>query len=100
MHSYPFFGIYLFFYKVNISLLREIVVPLGAVSGALLVTMLLRKIIFAHISPIVTILICYVFGLFVYWSVLLLLRDFRESELKGAYFSRVIKGLGQLLRVF
>ncbi|MCR5256138.1 MAG: hypothetical protein K6D96_09475 [Acetatifactor sp.] len=94
------FAIYLFVYKVNISLLREVVVPMGAVAGALLITMLLRKIIFSHISPIVTIFICYIFGLFAYWSFLLLLRDFREGELKGAYFAGIIKGLGQLLRVF
>lgn len=80
--------------------LNTIVVPLGAGVGAGLVCLLVRKLLSPHLGSFVTLLVAFVAAGAVYWTALLLLRNFREQELEAIPGGKLIGILGQMLRVF
>ena len=79
--------------------LRNIIIPVvsGAVSsiGLLLIT----NFAAAHLGNLFTLILCIPIGLLIYHAVLLLLRNYTESELKLMPLGGVIYSLGQILRV-
>ena len=79
--------------------LRNILIPIvsGAVSAIFLV--IITNAAAAHLGNLFTALICIPIGLIIYHSVLLLLRNYSDAELKLMPFGGVLYSLGQILKV-
>ncbi len=79
--------------------LRNILIPVvsGAVTAIFLV--IITNAAAAHLGNLFTIIICIPIGLIIYHSVLLLLRNYSDAELKLMPFGGVLYSLGQILKV-
>ena len=84
----------------EIEWIPVIAVPVGGACIFGLVCLLLGKVLTPHLGNTVTAIVCLVIGLVVYWVVLLLFRSIREQELKCIPGARLIRAMGQMLRVF
>ncbi len=84
----------------GIEWLQAIAIPVGAVSLAGLLSMFLGKILTPHLGNVVTAFVCLVLSFIVYWGILLMLRSFRDQELKYIFGGRIIRAAGQTLHVF
>ena len=75
---------------------------LPAVTGAVasLICMLIGKALTPHLGNLVTLLAALVVSVSLYLSALLLLHNFREQALEMVPGGRLIRALGQMLRVF
>lgn len=82
------------------DLLRVLVVPVLAACAAGLAGMLLEKLFTPHLGSLVSVLVCLILTDALYWTALLLLRNFKETELDYVTGGRLILSFGQLLRVF
>lgn len=80
--------------------LQLVVVPCGAAFVAGLLCVLLGRILTSHLGSAVTLIVLFVVGYSLYWALLILLRNFREQELDVILEGRLIRALGQMLRVF
>ncbi len=80
--------------------LQLILKPGGAAAGAGLVCALLAKLFTPHLGNGVTVLAAFLVSGAIYWMILLLVRDFREQELEVIPGGRLIRSLGQMLRVY
>lgn len=79
--------------------LQIFVIPAGAVCITGLLCMLLSKLIAPHLGDAVTLIVCVVPAVAVYWVLLLLARNFREQELENIPGGRWIITFGQMLRL-
>lgn len=86
--------------RVQPDWLSVFVVPLGSGVGAGLVCLLIQKLLASHLGSLAVLVIAFAVAGLVYWTALLLLRNFREQELEVIPGGRLIGMLGQLLRVF
>ncbi len=79
--------------------LRNILIPIvsGAVSAIFLV--IITNAAAAHLGNLFTVIICIPIGLIIYHSVLLLLRNYSDAELKLMPFGGLLYSLGQILKV-
>ncbi len=79
--------------------LRNILIPIvsGAVCAIFLV--IITNAAAAHLGNIFTVVICIPIGLIIYHSVLLLLRNYSDAELKLMPFGGLLYSLGQILKV-
>lgn len=79
--------------------LRNILIPVvsGAVCAIFLV--IITNAAAAHLGNLFTVVICIPIGLIIYHSVLLLLRNYSDAELKLMPFGGVLYSLGQILKV-
>ena len=79
--------------------LRNILIPIvsGAVCAIFLV--IITNAAAAHLGNLFTVVICIPIGLIIYHSVLLLLRNYSDAELKLMPFGSVLYSLGQILKV-
>lgn len=84
----------------GIEWLQIVAVPVGASCIAGLVSMFLGKLFTPHLGNLVTVFVCFIISFIVYWVILLLLRSFREQELKHIPGGGIIRAAGQTLRVF
>lgn len=82
------------------DILQMLVVPGAVASVAGLVCLLLGKALTPHVGNLAAVLICLVVGMLVYLVALLLLRNIKEQELNAIPFGKLLRALGQLLRVF
>ncbi len=80
--------------------LRVIGIPTGAACVAGLLCMLLGRVFAPHLGNFVTAFVCLVLSAVCYWVILLLLKNFKEQELKNVPGGRLILAAGQILRVF
>ena len=80
--------------------LRLIAIPAGAACAAGLLCMLLGKVFTPHLGNFVTAFVSLVLSAIAYWVILLLLKDFKEQELKSIPGGRLILAAGQILHVF
>lgn len=80
--------------------LQLIAVPGGAAFAAGLLCMLFGRILTPHLGSVVTLIVLFVVCSSVYWALLILLRNFRDQELDVLLEGRLIRALGQMLRVF
>ena len=80
--------------------IQLIVIPGGAVCVSGLLCMLLGKVLTPHLGGAVTLIVLFVVCCALYWVLLILLRNFSEQELDVIPGGRLIRSLGQLLRVF
>lgn len=85
---------------VGMEWLQVLAIPAGAAAVVGLVCMLLGKGLFPHLGGWVTVLVCLVLALLMYWAILLLARSFREQELKYMPGGRLIHAAGRFLHVF
>ncbi|MCM1568912.1 MAG: hypothetical protein NC081_05620 [Roseburia sp.] len=76
------------------------VAPTGAVCGVGLLCLLLKKLLMPHLGAMVTMAICVVCGGFVYWSLLILLRNFKEEELEIIPGGKIIRAMGEMLHIY
>ncbi len=79
--------------------LQIFVIPAGAAAITGLLCMLLSKVISPHLGNVVTLIVCGVVSLAVYWLLLLLARNFSEQELENIPGGKLIITIGQMLRV-
>ena len=79
--------------------LQTFVIPAGAVCVTGLLCMLLCRLAAPHLGDVVTLILCGVVSLTVYWGFLLLSRDFSEQELENIPGGRVIISFGQMLHL-
>lgn len=71
----------------------------AAVVTGLLCT-LFSRVFTPHLGDLVTLVVTLVISCALYWVALLLLRNFREQELEAIPGGKLIRALGQMLRVF
>ena len=81
-------------------MLLVLAVPVAASCLLGLLCLLLGRVLTPHLGNGVTIIVCAVLGAMVYWALLLLLRNFKEQELENIPGGRVIRSMGEMLRVF
>lgn len=80
--------------------LQLILMPAVAATVSGLVCVFLGKAINPHLGDPVTLLVTLVLSCALYWTALLLLRNFRDQELEAIPGGKLIRTLGQMLRVF
>lgn len=80
--------------------LQLLAVPAGAAGVSGLVIMLLAKLLTPHVGNLVTVIVTTVAGAALYWTILILLRNFKEQELESIPGRKIIYAIGQLLRVY
>lgn len=86
--------------RLRADWLQILVVPAAAACVTGFAGMLLARVLSPHMSSFVTLLVCFVITAALYWTGLLLLRNFREQELETIPGGKLINAVGQLLRVF
>ena len=79
--------------------LRNILIPV--ISGAVnaIVVLIITNFSSAHLGNLFTVLICIPISLIVYNSILLLLRNYTDTEIGLMPFGNMLISLGQILRV-
>lgn len=86
--------------RMQIDWLQLFLIPACAAFVAALICLLLGKLFTPHLGDFVTLIVALVVSAALYWVALLLLRNFRESELEAIPGGRLIRALGQMLHVF
>lgn len=86
--------------KLKPDWLRLLFVPLLASAGMGLINIVLVRIMMPHLGEGITLIVCFAVSLFSYWFALLLLRNFKETELESMPGGRIIIGLGQMFHVY
>ncbi|MCR4791655.1 MAG: hypothetical protein K5871_02785 [Lachnospiraceae bacterium] len=79
--------------------LRNILIPVVAGAVTAIFLLLITNAAAAHLGNFFTLLMCIPIGLIIYHSVLLLLRNYSDSELKLMPLGGVLYSLGQILKV-
>lgn len=86
--------------RMSIEWIQTICIPVGCACAAGLLCLFLGKALTPHLGNLVTVIVCFLLSALVYWVILVLLRNFREQELKQIPGGGIIRALGQMLRVF
>ena len=86
--------------RIRFDWLHVLVLPAGAAAVTGLICMLLGRLFTPHLGGLVTVIVTLVVGFCIYWALLILLRGFRETELEVIPGGRLIRAVGQMLRVF
>lgn len=86
--------------RVGIELATQIAIPAAAACVVGLLCIFLGKALSPHLGSLVTIIVCFVISLGVYWIMLLMLHSFREQEIKYIPGGQVIQAIGRALHVF
>lgn len=79
--------------------LQIFIIPLGAACIAGVLCMLLSRLIAPHLGDAVTLIVCGVLSVAVYWGLLLLARNFSEQELENIPGGKWIISFGQMLHL-
>lgn len=79
--------------------LQIFVIPAGAVCITGLLCMLLSVLVSPHLGDAVTLVLCGVLSIVVYWGLLLLARNFNEQELENVPGGKWIISFGQMLHL-
>lgn len=87
-------------FRQKMDWLYVLVVPITAACAAGLVGMMLGKVLTPHLGNFVAAMVCLILSGALYWTGLLLLRNFREQELETVPGGKLLNALGQMLRVF
>ena len=80
--------------------LQLVLIPAVAATVIGLLCTFLGRVITPHLGDPVTLLVTLVVSGALYWTALVLLRNFREQELEAIPGGKLIRSLGQMLRVF
>lgn len=87
-------------FRQKMDWLYVLLVPIVAACAAGLVGMMLGKVLTPHLGNFVAAMVCLILSGALYWTGLLLLRNFREQELEMVPGGKLLNSLGQMLRVF
>lgn len=79
--------------------LQTFVIPAGAVCITGLLCMLVSKVAAPHLGDAVTLILCGVLSIVIYWALLLLARNFSEPELENIPCGKWIISIGQMLHL-
>ncbi len=88
------------FFRSHMDWLKILVIPLGVACVIGLLCMLMAKTLTPHLGNGFTLIITFIVSMFLYWVLLLVVRNFREQELDVIVGGRLIAALGQLLRIY
>lgn len=86
--------------RTGVDMATQIAIPAAAACVVGLLCIFLGKALAPHVGSLVTILVCFAIALVVYWAILLLLRSFREQEIKYIPGGAIIQAVGRALHVF
>lgn len=86
--------------RLRTDWLQTLAVPAGLACATGFVGMLLGRLFTPHLGDAVAALVCFVLMSALYWTALLLFRNFTEQELELVPGGKVISAVGQMLRVF
>lgn len=86
--------------RMSVDWIQTVCIPAGCACAAGLICLFLGKALTPHLGNLVTVIVCFLLSALVYWVILVLLRNFREQELKQMPGGGMIRALGQMLRVF
>lgn len=86
-------------FRQKMDWLYVLVVPVAAACVAGFTGMMLGKVLTPHLGNLVTTIFCLAVSGALYWTGLLLFRNFREQELEVIPGGKLLNALGQLLRV-
>lgn len=87
-------------FRIQPDWLQLLLMPALAAIVAGLICALLGKVFTPHLGDAVTLVVTLAVSIAFYWTSLLLLRNFREQELEVIPGGKLIRALGQMLRVF
>lgn len=80
--------------------LQVAVLPVGAAGVVGVIGMMLGRVLTPHLGNLVMLAVALAVSCFLYWMILLLLRNFKEQELEVIPGGRLIRAMGQTLRVY
>ncbi len=86
--------------RYNVDWLQTVAVPAAIASAVGLILLFLNKIMYPHLGDLITVIVALVVGNLCYWVFLMLMRNFREQELAYTPLGRIIKAIGQMLRIY
>lgn len=86
--------------RLRIDWLRLLIMPLVAGIASGLIGTFLKGVITPHLGDLTAMLLLLMIFAAIYWSLLLLTRNFREQELEFIPGGKILNMLGQLLRVY
>lgn len=86
--------------KYNIDWLQGIAVPAGAACAMGLIIMFIIRVIHPHMGDLITVIVAFVLSNLIYWIFLMVLRNFREQELGYTPCGKLVRIIGQMLRVY
>lgn len=86
--------------RMQIDWLQLILIPACSAFVTALICLLLGKVFTPHLGDFVTLIVAFAVSLALYWVALLLLRNFRETELEALPGGKLIRALGQMLHIY
>lgn len=86
--------------RYNIDWLQAVAVPAGLSCAVGLILLFLNKILHPHLGDLITVIVALALGNLLYWLFLMLMRNFREQELGYTPCGKIIRGIGQMLRIY
>ena len=86
--------------RFNIDWLQHLAIPAGAACVTGLVLLFISRGTVPHLGSLAGILVCLVIGMACYVFLLLLIRNFRDQELNFIPGGKLIRMIGQALRIF
>lgn len=84
----------------GIDWVQTLGLPAGCACVVGLLCLFVGRMIFPHLGAVVTVIVCLVGAWVIYWAALILLRNFREQELKHVPAGGLVRVFGQMLRVY
>lgn len=87
-------------FRQRMDWLYVLVMPTAVACVAGLAGMLLGKVLTPHLGNLVALIVCLILSAALYWTGLLLLRNFREQELEVIPGGKLLNAIGQMLRVY
>lgn len=84
----------------GIDWVQSLGLPAGCACVVGLVCLFVGKAISPHLGALVTVIVCLAASWIVYWIALVLMRNFREQDLKHVPAGGLVRVLGQMLRVY
>lgn len=85
---------------LRVDWLQVLIIPAVAATAEGLLCLLLNTLLSPHMGKVILLVICLAVSGPVYWTALLLLRNFSEQELEHIPGGKLIFGLGQMLNVY
>lgn len=86
--------------RYGIDWLQTIAVPAGVACAMGLILLFLSKVMYPHLGDLITVLVSLILGNLIYWIFLMIMRNFREQELAYIPCGKLIRIIGQMLRVY
>lgn len=86
--------------RYNIDWMQTVAVPVGIACAVGLILLFLNKIMHPHLGNLITVIVGLVVGNLLYWGVLMLMGNFREQDIPYTPCGRIVKAIGQMLRIY